>query len=79
MPLIQVKLLNQAFTDVEKSNLISKLTEAMASVKGEHIRQVTWVLIEDVPSGQWGVGGHRVTLDDTRAFAALDTRSGILS
>lgn len=36
------------------------------SVEGEALRPVTWVLIEDVASGQWGVGGQAITTDDIR-------------
>ncbi|MDZ4853326.1 MAG: tautomerase family protein [Nitrospirota bacterium] len=33
----------------------------MVSVKGEGLRPVTWVIIHEVPSGNWGVGGSPVT------------------
>jgi 4-oxalocrotonate tautomerase len=36
----------------------------MVSVEGEHLRSVTWVIIEDVKSGEWGVGGKCMTTDD---------------
>ena len=31
----------------------------------EALRPVTWVLIEDVPSGAWGVGGQPVRTEDS--------------
>jgi hypothetical protein len=40
-----------------------------SSVEGEGLRPVTWVLIEDVASGQWGVGGQAVTTDAIRAMS----------
>jgi 4-oxalocrotonate tautomerase len=29
----------------------------MVSVDGEAMRPVTWVTIEEVPNGEWGIGG----------------------
>ncbi|MGZ8175323.1 MULTISPECIES: tautomerase family protein [Methylobacter] len=40
-----------------------------SSVEGEGLRPVTWVIIEDVASGQWGVGGQAVTTDAIRAMS----------
>ena len=34
------------------------------SVEGEGLQPVTWVLIEDVNSGEWGLGGKPVTAED---------------
>jgi 4-oxalocrotonate tautomerase len=39
-------------------------------VKGENMRPVTWVLIEDVRSGEWGIGGQAMTTEAVRALAA---------
>lgn len=74
MPLIEVKMIDQTFTASEKRELVSKLTDALVSVKGDYIREVTWVLVEDIPSGQWGIGGKAATTEDAKAFAAAKTR-----
>lgn len=70
MPLIQVKLIEDVFTPGEKKELIAKLTDAVAGVKGESMRPVTWVLIEDVRSGEWGIGGQAMTSEAVRALAS---------
>ena len=70
MPLIQVKLIEEVFTPSQKKEIITKLTEAMISIEGESIRPVTWVIIEDVRSGEWGIGGQAMTTGDVRALAA---------
>jgi 4-oxalocrotonate tautomerase len=70
MPLIQVKLIEEVFTPAQKKEIITKLTDAMVSVEGEHMRPVTWVTIEDVRSGDWGIGGQAMTTDAVRALAA---------
>jgi 4-oxalocrotonate tautomerase len=50
----------------QKRELIEKLTDATASVYGEGIRQVTWVVIEDVNSGEWGIAGKPATTTDIK-------------
>ena len=70
MPLIQVKLIEDVFTPAQKKDMITKLTDAMVSIEGENMRQVTWVVIEDVKSGEWGIGGKSLTTDAVKALAA---------
>ena len=70
MPLIQVKLIDEVFTSTQKKEIITKLTDAMVSIEGENMRGVTWVLIEEVRSGEWGIGGNALTTADVRALAS---------
>jgi 4-oxalocrotonate tautomerase len=70
MPLIQVKLIENVFTPNQKKEIVSKLTDAMVSIEGENMRSVTWVVIEEVRSGEWGIGGQAMTTDAVRALAA---------
>jgi 4-oxalocrotonate tautomerase len=34
------------------------------------MRQVTWVVVEEVRSGDWGIAGEPLTTQDVRALAA---------
>ena len=70
MPLIQVKLIENVFTPEQKSQIITKLTDAMVSIEGENMRPVTWVVIEEARSGSWGIGGQALTTDAVHALAA---------
>ena len=70
MPLIQVKLIEGVFTEAQKSQIIHKLTDAMVSVEGESMRPVTWVMLEEVKSGDWGMGGKPITTAHVKALAA---------
>jgi 4-oxalocrotonate tautomerase len=70
MPLIQVKLIEKVFTNQQKQEMIKKLTDAMVSIEGENMRPVTWVIIEDVNSGEWGIGGQAISTDAVKALAA---------
>jgi len=70
MPLIQVRLIEDVFTPAQKQEMITKLTDAMVAIEGENMRPVTWVIIEDVRSGDWGIGGQAMTTGAVRALAA---------
>ena len=41
-----------------------------SQVEGENMRRVTWVTIEEVDSGDWGLGGKALTTSDVHALAA---------
>ena len=69
MPLAQLKGVSGYLDADQKNTLIQKVTEAIVSVEGEGLRPVTWVIIDDVPEGQWGVGGKLVTADDLRRMS----------
>jgi len=64
MPLINVKLIEDVFTPEQKVQIIEKLTDAMVEIEGENMRGVTWVFIEDVKPGDWGIGGQRLKAAD---------------
>jgi 4-oxalocrotonate tautomerase len=70
MPLIKVKLIEEVFTPEQKREMVERLTDAMVSVEGENMRPVTWVIVEEVRSGDWGIGGKPLTTGDVRALAA---------
>jgi 4-oxalocrotonate tautomerase len=70
MPLINVKLIEDVFTPEQKREIVERLTDAMVSVEGENMRPVTWVIVEEVRSGDWGIGGKALTAGDVRALAA---------
>jgi 4-oxalocrotonate tautomerase len=70
MPLIQVKLIEGVFSPEQKREIVKKLTDAMVSVEGENMRQVTWCILEEVKSGDWGIAGNPLTADEVKALAA---------
>jgi 4-oxalocrotonate tautomerase len=54
--------------------MVHKLTETMVSIEGENMRPVTWVVIEEVKSGDWGIAGKPLTTEDVKALAAGKSR-----
>ncbi|MCE5186719.1 MAG: 4-oxalocrotonate tautomerase family protein [Planctomycetaceae bacterium] len=71
MPLVNVKLIEGVFTPAQKQEMIHKLTDAMVSIEGENMRQVTTVIIEEAKSGDWAIGGKPLTTADVKALAEV--------
>ena len=69
MPLVQVKLIEGVFSDVQKQEMIRKLTDAMVSIEGEAMRELTLVIVEEIKSGSWGIGGKALTTADVKSLA----------
>jgi 4-oxalocrotonate tautomerase len=69
MPLLNVKVIEGVFSDAQKRQIIEKLTETMVSIEGENMRGVTWCVVEEVKSGDWGIGGKALTTQDVRRLA----------
>ena len=70
MPFVNVKLIEGVFSSEQKQEIIQKLTDTMVSIEGENMRPVTWVVVEEVKSGDWGIGGKAYTTEEVKALAA---------
>jgi 4-oxalocrotonate tautomerase len=70
MPLVQVKLIEGVFSTDQKHEIITRLTETMVDIEGEAMRPVTWVTIEEVNSGEWGIGGKPLSTQDVKDLQA---------
>ena len=60
MPFTTIKVIEGVFSKEQKAKLIQNVTEAMVEVEGEQMRELTWVVIEEVKAGDWGIGGKLV-------------------
>jgi 4-oxalocrotonate tautomerase len=67
--LVNVKVIGGVFTPAQKQEMIRRLTDTIVSIAGEALRSVTWVVVEEVQSGDWGVGGFPLTARDVRSIA----------
>ena len=70
MPFVNVKLIEGVFTPDQKRQIVRDLTEAMVAIEGENLRPVTWVVVEEVQSGDWGIAGNPLSTADVKALAA---------
>ncbi len=70
MPLVQVKVIEGVFSNSQKQEIIRRLTDTMVSIEGEAMRPVTWVVLEEVKSGDWCIAGTPMTTEAVKAIAA---------
>jgi 4-oxalocrotonate tautomerase len=70
MPLVNVKLIEGVFSKDQKQQIIERVTDTMVEIEGEAMRGVTWVVVEEVKSGDWGIGGNALRTEDVLALAA---------
>jgi 4-oxalocrotonate tautomerase len=70
MPFVNVKLIEGVFSPAQKQDIIRKLTDTMVEIEGEAMRSVTWVTVEEVKSGDWGIAGNPLTKADVKALQA---------
>jgi 4-oxalocrotonate tautomerase len=68
VPIINVQVLEGVFSDGQKEEMISKLTETMVGIEGEALRPYTWVLVDEVKSGLLGIGGNVTRTADVQAI-----------
>jgi 4-oxalocrotonate tautomerase len=69
MPFINVKIIEGVFSSDQKHEIVRKLTDAMVSIEGENMRPVTWCVLEEVKSGDWGIAGNPLSTEDVLALA----------
>jgi len=70
MPLVTIKLIEGVYSPEQKREMIKRMTDTMVDLEGEHMRPMTWVVIEEVKSGDWAVGGKALSCADVKALAA---------
>lgn len=64
MPMVKINIIENVFTQAQKAEMIAKVTDAMVAIEGEAMRGVTWVIVEEVKEGDWGIGGQGLTSAD---------------
>ena len=70
MPLVDIQLIEGVFDGAQKRRMIEKVTDAMVAIEGEAMRGVTWVRVQEIASGEWGIGGKALTAADVKALQA---------
>jgi len=61
MPYVNIKITKEGATAEQKARLISGVTELLVDVLGKN-PQTTVVVIDEVETDNWGIGGESVTV-----------------
>ena len=75
MPLVTIKVFKDELSDSQIKDLIHRVTEAVIQFVGEKLRDNTWVLVEEIASGSWGISGKAFGLTDVRAIQSRSEQS----
>lgn len=70
MPYINCRVMEGVLTDDEKAEIAESITETFASVVGEPVRGLTWVVIDDIATGHLTIGGRPVTTEGVKEIVA---------
>lgn len=71
MPLVQIAVPAGSLTAEQKAAMVAKVTDACVEAEGiPAVRQFTWVQINEIADGGWGMGGHALTLAQMKASLA---------
>ena len=69
MPMVDIQVIEGVFDRDTKARMIKDVTDTMVAIEGEALRGVTWVRIQEVAQGDWGIGGQTLTASDVHALA----------
>ena len=61
MPYVNIKITREGVTTEKKAALIKGVTDLLANLLGKN-PQTTVVVIEEVDTDNWGIGGESVTV-----------------
>jgi len=61
MPYVNIKITKEGASAEQKAKLIKGVTELLADILGKN-PQTTVVVIEEVETDNWGIGGESVTV-----------------
>ena len=61
MPFVNIKITNEGVTAEKKSELIKGVTDLLQNVLGKNPK-TTFVIIDEVDTDNWGIGGESVTV-----------------
>jgi len=60
MPFVNIRITNEGATTEQKQQLIRGVTDLLADVLGKN-PATTFVIIDEVETDNWGIGGESVT------------------
>ena len=59
MPLVEIKYFEGELSEAQTQEVIEKVTDVLVSFSGEALREATWVVVQEVKSGHWGLAVRR--------------------
>jgi 4-oxalocrotonate tautomerase len=70
MPVVNLRLMENVLSPGQKQEIAEQFTETLVSVIGEPVRELTWVIVDDIRSGQLSIGGNPITTEAVKGMLA---------
>jgi 4-oxalocrotonate tautomerase len=67
MPYVNIKITKEGATPDQKAQLIKGVTQLLVDVLGKN-PQTTFVVIDEVETDNWGIGGETITVRKKKAL-----------
>ena len=72
MPYINCRVMEGVLSDEQKTEIAERITDTFVDVVGEPVRGLTWVVIDDMSSGDFTIGGQAVTTEGVKEMLAAE-------
>jgi 4-oxalocrotonate tautomerase len=70
MPVVNVRLMENVLSPEQKHQIAEQFTDTLVSVIGEPVRELTWVIVDDIRSGQLSIGAKPITTEAVKEMLA---------
>lgn len=70
MPLVEIKVIEGEVSKDDTKQLIADVTDVLVSFCGENLRNNIWIIVPEIKTGNFGVGGQVIGLEDIKALQA---------
>lgn len=63
MPIVNLRVMENVLSLEQKNEIAEQFTETLASVIGAPVRELTWVIVDDIHSGTLTIGAKPITTE----------------
>ena len=70
MPVVNLRVMEHVLSLEQKNEIAEQFTETLASVIGEPVRELTWVIVDDIHSGALTIGAKPITTEAVKEMLA---------
>jgi 4-oxalocrotonate tautomerase len=76
MPLVEIRVPQGSLSQAKKELMIRKVTDAIVEAEGyPEARAATWIIIDEVAEGSWGVAGQALKLEEIARALGIKQRT----
>ena len=70
MPVVNLRVMENVLSLEQKNEIAEQFTDTLVSVIGEPVRELTWVIVDDIRSGQLSIAAKPVTTEAVNEMLA---------